>query len=80
MDYPDVASIAAPKPMLFYNGGLDKLFPTDSVNEAYRKMRQVWDSQKAGDKLETKIWPNLGHVFNEEEQEEAFKWLDKWMK
>lgn len=80
LDFPDMASIAAPKPMLFYNGDQDTLFPVDSVKEAYGKMKQVWDSQKAGDKLETKIWPGLGHVFVKDEQEAAFNWLDKWMK
>jgi dienelactone hydrolase len=79
LDYPDVATIAAPKPMLFYNGDADSLFPVDSVKDAYGKMHQVWQSQKADDKLETKIWPALGHVFVKEEQEEAFQWLDRWL-
>ena len=43
-------------------------------------MRKVWDSQKAGDKLETKIWPSLGHVFIKEQQDEVFQWLDRWLK
>lgn len=80
LDYPDVASIAAPKPMLFFNGGKDQLFPVESVDTAFQKMRTVWNAQCAGDKLETKIWPELGHVFVQEQQDEAFKWLDKVMK
>lgn len=80
LDYPDIASIAAPKPMLFYNGELDTLFPLDSVREAYRKMRQVWQSQKAETRLETKIWPGLKHEFNQEQQAAAFHWLDRWLK
>lgn len=76
LDYPDIASIACPKPMLFYNGEQDKLFPAASVREAYARMRKVWDSQDAGNRLETKLW-NVGHVFNIEMQEEAFQWLDQ---
>lgn len=79
LDYPDVASIAAPKPMLFYNGGLDKLFPVESVQDAYDKMRKVWQSQGAGDRLETKLWPNLSHEFIEEQQIAVFDWLDQWL-
>lgn len=75
LDYPDVASIACPKPALFFNGDKDKLFPVQSVQDAYTKMRKVWDSQKAGDMLVTKFW-NAGHEFNLEMQDEAFKWLD----
>ena len=76
LDYPDVASIACPKPMLFYNGEKDKLFPAPSVQDAYTKMRRVWDSQHAGENLVTKFW-NAGHEFNKEMQEEVFRWLEK---
>lgn len=31
LDYPDVASLACPKPMLFFAGEQDKLFPVPSV-------------------------------------------------
>jgi dienelactone hydrolase len=76
LDYPDVASVACPKPLLFYNGDQDKLFPLPIVQDAYLKMRNVWDSQNAGDKLVTKIW-KAGHVFNREMQDESFTWLDQ---
>ena len=76
LDYPDVASIVCPQPMLFYNGLQDKLFPVPSVEKAYEKMRRVWRSQKAENQLETKLW-DVGHQFNREMQAEAFKWLDQ---
>jgi dienelactone hydrolase len=76
LDYPDVASIACPKPVLMYNGNQDKLFPSSCVQDAYSKMQKVWESQNAGDKLVTKLW-NAGHVFNLEMQDEAFQWLDR---
>lgn len=75
LDTRDVASIACPKPMLFYNGSQDKIYPVPAVEAAYKKMRAVWESQQAGDKLETKLW-DMPHVFNIEMQEAAFKWLD----
>ena len=79
LDYPDVASMACPKPMLFFNGEKDQLFPVTSVEKAFYKMRKVWESQKVGDRLVTKLWP-VGHEFNQEMQEEAFKWLDSYLK
>ena len=42
LDYPDVASLAAPKPMLIYAGEKDTLFPLDSVNAAFGKMSKVF--------------------------------------
>ncbi|TLV16675.1 alpha/beta fold hydrolase [Klebsiella indica] len=80
LDIPDIASIAAPKPMLIYSGGQDKLFPAEAVNDAFAKVRSVWASQKAQDRLETKTWPELGHVFYKEQQDAVFPWLDKWLK
>jgi hypothetical protein len=78
LDYPDVASMACPKPMIFYNGEKDKLFPVPAVKAAYQKMQAIWDSQSAGEKLVTKLWP-VPHEFNQEMQDEAFKWLDEQM-
>ena len=76
LDYPDVASIACPKPMLFFNGEKDKLFPVETVNAAYEKMHKIWASQNASDNLVTKLWP-VPHEFNQAMQEEAFSWLDR---
>jgi len=79
LDYPDVAAIACPKPMTFYNGEKDGLFPIAGVWDAYAVMRKIWESQGVSDRLVTKIWPG-GHVFNMEMQEEAFDWLDNYLR
>jgi dienelactone hydrolase len=76
VDNADVASIACPKPMLFYNGEHDALFPVPSVQEAYAKLHKVWESQGASDRLETKLWP-VAHVFSREMQDDAFEWRDQ---
>lgn len=76
LDYPDVASIACPKPMMFCSGSRDGLFPVECIKDAFTKMRQVWDSQKAGDKLITKLYDSP-HEYNLSMQADAFEWLDK---
>lgn len=76
LDYPDVASIACAKPMLSYNGEQDSLFPVPMVEEAYAKVRAVWELQGVGERLETRIWP-VPHVFSLQMQEAAFAWLDR---
>ena len=78
LDYPDIASLACPKPMLFYSGSQDALFPVASVRVAHARMRTVWESQDAGDRLETRIW-DVPHRFDEDMQQAAFAWLDKTM-
>jgi dienelactone hydrolase len=76
LDYPDIASIACPKPVMFFNGLQDRLFPVQGVEEAYAKMRAVWESQGAGERLVTKLW-DTKHTFNIAMQEEAFAWLEE---
>lgn len=55
MDYPHIASLACPKPMLFVSGKQDRLFPIAGVEAAYDVMHQVWKSQGADAKLSTFI-------------------------
>lgn len=76
MDYPHIASIACPKPMLFFNGRQDKLFPVIAVEKAYGQIRSVYESQGASDKLVTKLW-DLPHFCSKEIQQEVADWLDK---
>jgi hypothetical protein len=79
LDYPDVASIACPKPMLFYNGEKDGLFPIPGVQAAYEKLHRVWRDQGVEERLETRLWP-VPHEFNQDMQQAAFDWLDRWLK
>lgn len=75
MDYPHVASIACPKPMLFINGLHDKLFPVKGVKDAFGIMRKVWDSRSVGDKLETKFY-DLPHFCSKEIQKDILDFFD----
>ena len=56
LDYPHIASLACPKPMLFISGAQDKLFPVPSVEKAYKTMHDTWRSQGADSCLETELW------------------------
>ncbi|NUP76072.1 MAG: hydrolase [Nonomuraea sp.] len=76
LDIPDVASIAAPRPMLLLDGEQDTLFTPEGVRAAYAKLRAVWASRHAARHLRTEIRPGLGHVFTEPLQDEVFGWLD----
>ena len=79
LDYPDVAGIACPKPMMFLCGNRDKLFPAACIEEAFGKMRRVWESQKAADRLVTRLY-DAPHEFNAAMQDDAFDWLDRQLK
>ena len=77
LDIPDVASIGAPKPMYFLDGEQDALFPAEGVQAAYAKLRAVWSSRHAEERLRTETWPGLGHVFTQPMQDEVFSWLGR---
>jgi dienelactone hydrolase len=78
LDFPDVASLAAPKPALFFAGEKDVLFPTASIHSAFAKMERVWGAWKAADRFEARMLPG-GHEFTQPTQEAAYDWLDKKM-
>jgi len=71
-----VASIACPKPMFFVNGSQDKLFPVAGVEKAFAAMHEVWESQGAGDLLETELW-DMPHSCPKKAQERVLQFFRK---
>ncbi len=80
LDYPDVAGLAAPKPMIFIGGTADPVNPVSGTEEAYAKMQKIWKANKAEKKLETVLVKDGGHTFLPSEQNFAYDWLDKVFK
>lgn len=78
LDYPHIASIACPKPMLFINGSQDKLFPVAGVEKAFQTMHDTWKSQKADDKLETELW-DMPHSCNKKAQQRVLDFFKKYL-
>ena len=79
LDYPHIASIACPKPMLFINGTQDKLFKIPGVEKAFGIMRDVWNSQGAGQNFEAELWP-IPHSCGVKAQQRVLEFLDKHLK
>lgn len=79
LDYPHVASIACPKPMLFINGSQDKLFPVAGVEKAFREMHRVWQSQGADSVLETHLW-DMPHSCGKRSQQCVLDFFDRHLK
>lgn len=79
LDYPHIASLACPKPMLFINGTKDKLFPVPGVKDAFVEMHKVWKSQGADNLLDTELW-EIPHSCGLKAQEKMLEFLDKNLK
>ena len=78
LDYPHIASIACPKPMLFINGSQDKLFPVAGAQKAFTIMHDVWRSQGADDKIETELW-DMPHSCPLRAQERVLQFFQKFL-
>ena len=76
LDYPHIASLACPKPMLFINGTRDHLFPVDGTQSAFSTMHDVWRSQNADSALETELW-DVPHSCGKELQQRALEFFNK---
>ncbi len=76
LDYPDLASLAAPKPALFLSGDTDRHFPADAAGEAFAKLATSWAAAGAGELLRTEIWQGP-HVFPVEQQDAAMDWMQQ---
>lgn len=79
LDYPHIASLACPKPALFINGTQDKLFKVPGVEKTFKIMHDAWDSQKAGQNLETELWP-IPHSCGVKAQQRVLEFFDKHLK
>lgn len=79
LDYPHIASLACPKPMLFINGTKDKLFPVPGVKDAFAEMHKVWKSQGADNLLDTELW-EIPHSCGLKVQKKMLEFLDKNLK
>ena len=78
LDYPDVASLAMPTPLLVINGAKDGLFDLDGVKASFEKLHACYAKAKVPDNCRTRLY-DTPHEFNAEMQTEAWAWLKKWM-
>ena len=76
LDYPDIASIAAPRPLLLIAGKRDKLFPVPGMEQAFSIMHEVWDACGGSDHLETYLL-DQGHECNRDNQRMMLEFLNK---
>jgi hypothetical protein len=78
-DFPMVAALCAPRPLMLGNSDADEIFPVPGYRRLYDKARRIYDLYGAGDKfvlLETKG----PHKDTPELRRGAFGWLNKWLK
>lgn len=78
-DYPQLAALAAPRPLLICNTDDDNIFPLDGVVRLRDKVRRVYDLLGAGEKCGLVITPGP-HKDTQELQVPVMRWFNRHLK
>jgi dienelactone hydrolase len=78
LDYPDVASLALPTPLLVINGAKDGLFNQEGVKASFEKLAACYAKAGVPSHCRTRLY-DTPHEFNDEMQAEAWAWLKRWI-
>lgn len=80
LDHPDIASLGAPDCAIFVqNCAQDRLFTRAGMDAAIEKIFAVYAAAKQPERFQGRYY-DVPHRFNIEMQEDAFSWLEKWLK
>ncbi len=78
-DYPMVAALVAPRPLLISNTDKDEIFPLDGVCRVHQKVRDIYRLYGAEDKLGLQITEGP-HKDTQELRIHAFVWFNRFLK
>jgi dienelactone hydrolase len=78
-DYPMVAALVAPRPLLISNTDKDRIFPLDGVVDVHAKVRRIYELYDAADRLGLQITEGP-HKDTQELRIHAFRWFNRFLK
>jgi dienelactone hydrolase len=78
-DYPLVAAMVAPRPLMIANTDQDSIFPLDGVVHTNDQVRKIYELDGAGDKLGLTVTPGP-HKDTQELRVPAFRWFNRHLK
>lgn len=76
LDWPDVASLAAPRGLLVQQCAKDGLFPPEGMKDSVKRIAAAYDKAGAKGRFVGRFY-DVPHQFNKEMQDDAFAWLDR---
>jgi dienelactone hydrolase len=78
-DFPLVAALVAPRPLLISNTDKDRIFPLDGVVDVYNKTRRIYELYGKLDNIGLQICEGP-HKDTQELRVHAFHWFNKFLK
>ena len=76
LDYPHIAALTSPRPLLLFNGTKDKLFPIEGVKQAYQIIENIYKKDKATHNLNQQLWDTT-HTFTKEQQQATLQFFQQ---
>jgi dienelactone hydrolase len=78
-DFPTVAALCAPRPLLLGNSDADDIFPVPGYRRLADKVRRVYELYGAADKFALLETPGP-HKDTPVLRDGAFRWMNRWLK
>lgn len=78
-DFPQVAALVAPRPLLIVNTDADTIFPLDGVQRLHARVRDIYRLENAADRLGLVIAPGPHHD-TQDLQVPVFRWFNRHLK
>jgi len=78
-DFPLLAALAAPRPLLLANTDKDPIFPLDGVLRVHEKVRRIYRLYGATNRLGLLITEGP-HADTQDLQVPALRWFNRWLK
>ena len=78
-DYPQVAALVAPRPLLISNTDSDHIFPLDGVYRTFESVRRIYRLLDASENVALQITAG-GHADTQELRIHAFRWFNRFLK
>ncbi|MDB4924707.1 S9 family peptidase [Mucilaginibacter sp.] len=78
-DCPSMIRLFAPRPLLILSKDKDPNNPYPGAQIGFAYATEAYKAQKASNKLNIVIQPNMGHVFNDEDAWISIEWFAKYL-
>jgi dienelactone hydrolase len=78
LDLPDAAALIAPGALLVQQCSHDILYPLPAMQGAVEKLRDIFKKAGISERFRGSFY-DVPHAFLPDMQEEAFRWLEKWL-
>jgi dienelactone hydrolase len=79
LELSDVMAMGMPGAFMIQQCAQDELFPLEGMQKTSERVRALYEKAGMPERYSTKFY-DVPHQFNVQMQEDAFDWLDKWLK